>query len=193
MAGTRLSGHGGSKPEFLCPTPPRCREFAVLTRTHNWDPSKTRCVQKSLQPSVPPKLRQPPPNTSPGLRQAGTCTQSQSAPRQLSLPLGLTRAAMPRLSRFSRAGEGGWGAPGQAHGKGCSWRLRGHTKGRGDRPRAASGPLSRAHHPGWHQAASHRAHSGRQRKAGMHSLSVPIPDSHRGSPIQQPECRQWTG
>lgn len=97
---------------------------------------KPAACRNPCSPRCPRSHRSPPHH--PGLPQAGSCTQSQSAPRQLSLPPGSTRAAMPRLSRFSRAGEGGWGAPGQPHGISCWWGLRGHAKGRGDRPQPCS-------------------------------------------------------
>lgn len=135
----------------------------------------------------------PPPATSPGLRQAGSCTQSQSAPRQLSLPPGLTRAAMPRLSRFSGAGEGGWGAPGQPHGNSCGWGPRGHAKGRGDRPQPRSQCVPQPGTPSRPATAAFTLDPLGKAKAGMHCLSIPVPDKHRAPPIQQPQCRQRTG
>lgn len=91
-------------------------------RNSHLDP-QPRPSENPLRAEAPAALGDPEaiaaPTSSPGLGQAGSCTQSQSAARQLSLPAGLTRAAMPRLIRFSRAGEGGRGASGQAHGEGC--------------------------------------------------------------------------
>lgn len=81
---------GGSEQPPAFPLPPPCQGPSHPTQNCVWDPAETRCVQKPRWLPVPPSG-----SPVPRLWWAGSCTQSQSAPRQLSLPPGLSCAEMP--------------------------------------------------------------------------------------------------